>query len=383
MNPEHEPWMKQALVLAEKGRPWTSPNPLVGAVMVKKNHFISSGYHTQFGAPHAEIEAIQNAGSRARGSTLYVTLEPCSTFGKTPPCTESIKRSGIKHVIIGALDPNPVHHGRGISILKKSSIRVTKWILEKEVLHQNEAYVKWITKKIPFVILKMAQSLDGKIASRTGNSRWISGRPAREWVHRLRSKVDAILIGKNTLLADDPRLTVRNGTSLLPSSSIVAARRQLNGQAREIKSPWRIVLDPKGESSPTARIFKQNAPVILACSENRIRQVAKKYSHQGITLLPLKEKNGKLDLVQLLRFLGSMGISSLLVEGGGELAASFIEQGLVDQVKWILAPKIIGGRDTKTSVEGMGVQLLSRAHRVKSIRMSQLGEDFLLEGYVA
>jgi len=227
----------------------------------------------------------------------------------------------------------------------------------------------------------MAQSLDGKIASRTGNSRWISGPRARKWVHELRSQVDAILIGKNTLLRDDPRLTVRNGTAR-PLPPIVAARPQLNGQNRKAKSPWRIILDPRGECSRSAKIFKQTGPIILACSERFTSRVAEKFSEEGVTILPLKEKRGRLNLKQLLSSLGSLGITSLLVEGGGELAGSFIEQNLVDQVKWILAPKIVGGRTAKTSVEGSGIKLLSGATKIKSIRMSRLGEDFLLEGYV-
>ena len=358
-----EKWMEQALALAEKGRPWTSPNPLVGAVIVKNNRFVSSGYHTRYGAPHAEIEAIRKSGTRSVGSTLYVTLEPCSTYGKTPPCTEAITRAGIKRIIIGTEDPNPVHHGRGLSFLAKHKIQITKGVLKKKVLRQNEAFVKWITTGKPFVILKMAQSLDGKIASRTGSSHWISGHKARQWVHHLRSQVDAVLIGKNTLLMDDPRLTVRNG--------------------KLTKSPWRIILDSRGESLISARIFKQDGPVILACFEHEIRRVVKKFSSKNITLLPLKQRHGKLDLRQLLDRLGSMGITSLLVEGGGELAGSFIEERLVDQVKWVLAPKIIGGRESKTSVEGIGIDSLSRAHRIKSVEMSQLGEDFLFEGYVS
>ncbi len=381
MNFQDEKWMKQALKLAEKGRPWTSPNPLVGAVLVRNNRLISQGYHTAFGAPHAEMAAIRKAGNRSKGSTLYVTLEPCCTYGKTPPCTESIKRAGIKRVVVGAADPNPIHCGRGIRLLQKNKIAVTQGILKDQALHQNEAFVKWVTKRIPFVILKMAQSLDGKIASRTGNSRWISGRPARQWVHHLRSKVDAILIGKNTLLKDDPRLSVRNGAAR-SLSPIVATWPQLNGQNNKTKSPWRIILDPRGECSRSAKIFKQTGPIILACSERFTNKVAKKFSDEDITILPLKEKRGRLNLKQLLSSLGLLGITSLLVEGGGELAGSFIEQNLVDQVKWILAPKIVGGRTAKTSVEGTGTDLLSGATKIKSIRMSRLGEDFLFEGYV-
>ncbi len=360
MISQDEKWMSQALALAEKGRPWTSPNPLVGALLVKKNRLISQGYHTKFGALHAEAEAIKKAGSRSKGSALYVTLEPCSSHGKTPPCVETIKQAGIKRVVIGAIDPNPLHRGRAISKLKKNKIQVTSGILEHRALEQNQAFVKWITTKTPFVILKMAQSLDGKIASHTGSSRWVSGPEARHWVHHLRSQVDAVLIGKNTLLQDDPRLTVRNG--------------------KVTRTPWRVILDPRGEVPLSAQIFKQDGPVILACSVKYVSRVRKKYAKKAVTLLPLRETKGRLDLKQLLQFLGSMGIASLLVEGGGELAASFIEQGLVDQVKWIIAPKFIGGRTAKTSVEGLGTKLLSHAPRIKSMQVAPLGEDFLFEG---
>ncbi len=360
---QDEYWMKQALSLAEKGRPQTSPNPLVGCVIVKNNKLIAQGYHTKYGAPHAEVEAINRAGSRVKGSTLYVTLEPCSTFGKTPPCTEIIKRAGIKRLVIGAVDPNPKHNGRAISILKKSRIQIKTGILKNEVLRQNESFVKWMKTGIPFVILKMAQSLDGKIATRTGSSRWISDRQARFWVHNLRSKVDAIVIGKNTFLMDNPRLTVRNG--------------------KLTKSPWRIILDSRGESSRQARIFHQKGPILLTCSEKYLNHVIKKYKNTGVTILPLKEKSGRLNLKQLLKHLGELGITSLLVEGGGEVAASFIEERLVDKIKWILAPKIVGGRDAKTSVEGLGIKELSNAPKIKSVQVSRLGEDFLLEGYLA
>lgn len=361
-------WMNQALNLAEQGRPWTSPNPLVGAVIVKNNRLISTGYHSRFGAPHAEAEAIKKAGGRCAGATLYVTLEPCSTFGKTPPCTELLKRSNIKRLVVGALDPNPVHAGRGISFLKKNKIRIITGILEKQVLHQNESFVKWVTRKMPFVILKMAQSLDGKIASRTGSSRWISGREAREWVHDLRSQVDAILIGKNTLLQDNPRLTVRQSKSVHKS---------------KIKFPWRIVLDPKAEVQTSARIFRQKGPILLVCLDSYIKQAVKKFHSRQVTLLPMKSKKGRFDLLELLQFLGSIGIASVLVEGGGELAASLIEQKLADKIAWIVAPKMVGGRDAKTSVEGIGVRNLSDAPELTSVHMKQLGNDFLIEGYLA
>ncbi|MBI4395173.1 MAG: bifunctional diaminohydroxyphosphoribosylaminopyrimidine deaminase/5-amino-6-(5-phosphoribosylamino)uracil reductase RibD [Candidatus Omnitrophica bacterium] len=354
--------MKRALQLAEKGRGWASPNPVAGVCLVKNNHLISEGFHAAFGKPHAETEAIRKAGSHAKGATMYVTLEPCSTYGKTPPCTEAISKARINRVVVGAIDPNPKHQGRGISILKKHGIRVQTGVLRKEVEIQNEAFFKWIRTGFPFVILKMAQSLDGKIASRTGESRWISGSEAREWVHHLRASVDAILVGKNTVLKDDPRLTVRNG--------------------RKIKEPWRIILDTKGEVSIQARVFKSSGPIMLVCSEKAFECVLKKFRRTKVMLLPLRIRDGKLDLTQLLQKLGALGITSLLVEGGGEVAWSFLRSKLMDKIEWVIAPKIIGGREAITSVEGKGFVSLSRALPIYSTRMVKLGEDFLLEGYL-
>jgi len=355
-------WMNQALKLAERGRGWVSPNPLVGACLVKGNRLIASGFHAKFGGPHAEAEVIRKAGKNTKGATLYVTLEPCSTYGKTPPCTDAILAAGVKRVVIGAVDFNPKHNHRGIRILKKGRVSVTAGVLKKEAEKQNEAFFKWVQKGIPFVILKMAQSLDGKIASRTGKSRWISGPEAREWVHGLRASVDAVLVGKNTLLLDDPRLTVRNGK----------IRRE----------PWRIVLDRKGESPKTARLFKAGGPAVLVCSQKYFKSVTQKFKNTPVSILPLKEKKGKLNLNELLKRLGSLGITSLLVEGGGEAAWSFLNSKLVDKVAWVIAPKIVGGKDAKTSVEGLGVDSLEQAPNIQMERLSPLGKDFLLEGYV-
>ncbi len=355
-------WMNLALTWAEKGRGWVSPNPMVGACLVNKNRLITSGFHAKFGAPHGEAEVIRKAGKKAKGATLYVTLEPCSTYGKTPPCTEAILSAGIKRVVVATVDLNPEHRGRGIKILKKHGISVTTGVLEKEAREQNQAFFKWIQKGIPFVILKMAQSLDGKIASRTGKSRWISGPRARAWVHELRASVDAVLVGKNTRLLDDPRLTVRNGK----------VRRE----------PWRIVLDRKGESPTNARIFQGEGSAVLVCSQRYFKQVAQKFGRMPITILPLKERNEKLDLNELLKRLGAFGISSLLVEGGGEVAWSFLSSRLVDKVAWVIAPKIVGGKDAKTSVEGVGVDGLQTAPDIQVERLVPLGKDFLIEGYV-
>jgi diaminohydroxyphosphoribosylaminopyrimidine deaminase/5-amino-6-(5-phosphoribosylamino)uracil reductase len=355
-------WMNLALKLAQKGRGWASPNPMVGACLVNGKRLIASGFHARFGGPHAEAEVIRKVGRKAQGATLYVTLEPCSTYGKTPPCTDAILSAGIKRVVVAAIDLNPKHHGRGIKILKKRGVSVTAGVLERKAREQNRAFFKWIQKKIPYVILKMAQSLDGKIASRTGKSRWISGPKARAWVHGLRASVDAVLIGKNTAILDDPRLTVRNGK----------LRRE----------PWRVVLDPKGEIPRNARLFRANGPVILACSRVSFKAVLRKFNHRPVTILPLNGKKGKLDLGELLKSLGSLGITSLLVEGGGETAWSFLNARLVDKIAWVIAPKLVGGKDSKTSVEGLGVDSLNEAPRIKIQRSISLGDDLLIEGYI-
>ncbi|MBI4368536.1 MAG: bifunctional diaminohydroxyphosphoribosylaminopyrimidine deaminase/5-amino-6-(5-phosphoribosylamino)uracil reductase RibD [Candidatus Omnitrophica bacterium] len=362
MTVTHQVWMRCSLACAEQGRGLTHPNPMVGACLVKNGKLIAEGFHRFFGGPHAEVEAIRKAGKRARGATLYVTLEPCSTYGKTPPCTEAIKTAGIKRVVVAAVDPNPKHQGRGLGILKRCGIRVETGILRREAELQNEAFLKWVKTKLPFVTLKMAQSLDGKIASRTGKSRWVSNVQSRNWVHRLRAQQDAILVGKNTLLKDNPRLTVRNG--------------------KLTKTPWRIVLDERGESSPSAHIFHASGVSVLACSRKFLSRVSKKFSRSKVTLMALDSSKGEVDLNQLLRALGALGIVSLLVEGGGEVAWSFFNAGLVDKIEWILAPKIIGGRTAKTSVEGVGINALDEASKIRPTRLTLLGDHLLLEGYV-
>jgi len=357
-----EAFLEQAIGLAEKGRGYVSPNPVVGACIVKSNRVVSRACHARFGGPHAEVEAIRKAGRRARGATLYVTLEPCSTHGKTPPCVDAIRRAKISRVVIGTIDPNPNHAGRALTLLRKSGVRVTVGVLKAKCDEQVEAYAKWMRTRKPFVVLKMAQSLDGKIASRTGESRWITGSEARRWVHQLRASCDGILVGKNTVLVDNPNLTVRNGK---PS-----------------KEPWRIVLDADGSCDPKSNVFRGSGPTILACSEKSFSKVARKFRHSKVTILPLKLHRGRLSVVQLLRRLGALGITSLLVEGGGEVAWSFLEARLVDKVAWIVAPKIFGGRTTKTSVEGIGIRSLDEASTLGNIRTRVLGNDLLMEGYL-
>jgi len=355
-------FMRQAVRLAEEGRGFTSPNPVVGACIVRSGRILSKGFHRRFGAPHAEVEVIKKAWGKTKGTTLYVSMEPCSTYGKTPPCVQTIIDAKIGRVVIGMLDPNPKHSGRGVSILRKQGVRVTTGVLEEQARIQNESFSKWITKGFPFGALKMAESLDGKIALESGQSRWISGPESRKWVHKLRTGHDAVMVGTNTLLRDNPRLTARGG----------------HGNWL----PWKIVLDPRGQCRSNMRIFLAGGPVLLACSEKYFNHVTRKFRSTGIVIIPLKAKGDYLNLKQLFKHLGGLGITSVLAEGGGELSWSLISAGLIDKIYWIIAPKLIGGKNSKTSVEGCGVASLDQSYMVKRMNLQRLGSDLLIEGYL-
>ena len=352
-----EKWMAKALQLARKGQRRVSPNPLVGAVVVRGGRKISEGYHAYFGGEHAESRALRKAGWRARGATLYVTLEPCSSWGKTPPCVDRVLSSRVGRVVIGSLDPNPQNHRLGTRRLKQAGIQVQYGILAQEVEKQNEAFFKRMRTGFPFVTLKMAQSLDGKIATSQGESRWISSEISRAFVHRLRSEADAVLVGKNTALQDNPRLQAFN----------------------RAPKPWRIVLDPQLELSPKSRVFQGTPLTFIATSEAKMVQIRENHFPKGHVLIPLPMKGRHLDLSILLRQLCSLGVNHLLAEGGGELAWSLIEGGWVDRLIWIVAPKIIGGRDTKTSVEGTGIKKLKRAFSLQWKKVYSSGEDWIFE----
>jgi diaminohydroxyphosphoribosylaminopyrimidine deaminase/5-amino-6-(5-phosphoribosylamino)uracil reductase len=363
--PPHEVWMKRALALAEKGRFSVSPNPMVGACVVSKGKLVGAGFHEKFGGPHAEPNALARAGKKTRGATLYVTLEPCATWQKTPPCAPLIKEKGIKKVVIGCLDPNPMNRGKGVRFLREQGIVVTVGVLENEVREQNEGFFKMMAAQRPFVTLKMAQTLDGKIATREGLSRWISSPPSREFVHQLRAKHDAVLVGKNTFCQDNPRLTVSKD-----SRSLAAGK------------PWKIVMTFARSWPAKARIFEDERLTILAFPEKELKAIVKKAEAQKGTLmlLPVKEKRGRIDIHELLKKLAFLGVSKLLVEGGGELAWSFLDAGCVDRVFWILAPKVFGGRNAKTSVEGLGVRTPDQAFFFKTVRVSRSGDDWIFEG---
>lgn len=318
--------MLECLALAEKGAGYVSPNPMVGAVVVKNGEVVGRGYHRRFGGPHAEVYAIRQGGNKNKGATLYVNLEPCCHYGKTPPCTDLIVRSGIKRVVIGMSDPNPLVHGKSIRILRSRGIRVDVGILKEECRKVNETFIKYITTGLPFVTVKIAQTLDGKIADVRGKSRWITNEYSRAIVHALRARYDAVLVGANTVTNDNPRLTVR----------FVKGR-----------NPTRIVLDGSLTVSPHAGIFndKHRSRTILFTSENSaVRKTARlnRISQKGVRVIVVKGKRNLLNIHTVLRILARHSISSVLIEGGATTYGQFVRTGAVDKYVVFIAPKSIG-----------------------------------------
>ena len=351
----HEKYMALAIKLARRAEGMTSPNPLVGAVIVKKSRIVGKGYHRKAGLPHAEINALRDAGEKARGATIYVTLEPCDHFGRTPPCTGALIRSGIKNVVVGMKDPNPANNGRGIKKLRGAGIDVATGVLQKECLAMNSPYIKAITKKIPYVTLKLAETIDGKISSPSGDSKWITGEDSRRYVQRLRSRVDAVMVGANTASKDDPLLLSRIKGSKQPMRVIVAGRRQI---------PQRL------------KMFQTNnvSDVIIAHpGKGRIK------AYPYAQFLPCRSKNGRVDLRDLLKKLALRGVTHILAEGGGELAWGLIKERLVDKFLFFIAPKIMGGRSSVTSVEGKGVFRARDAFNLKDITVRRFKKDILIE----
>jgi len=355
-------WMRRALRLAEKGRGRTSPNPMVGAILVKDRKVVGEGYHAKAGEAHAEIVAFQRAGGEARGATLYLNLEPCAHFGKTPPCAPRVAEEGVKRVVIGMEDPNPLVKGKGIEILRKAGLDVEVGILEKECRRLNEVFCKYILQKTPFVILKVAATLDGKIATRNGDSKWISGEASRRLVHRLRNQVDGILVGVGTVLRDNPLLTAR---------------------IRGGRDPYRIVLDSRLRIPEEANVIGTSpSKAIIATTELASREKIEKLEKRGVRILIFDIKEGRVDLKSCLSKLGEMGITSLLVEGGSHVNGSFLDQGLFDKVILFLSPKIIGDQQAPGIFAGRGVSNLQEAVGLKEIRAKRAGEDVFLEGYL-
>jgi diaminohydroxyphosphoribosylaminopyrimidine deaminase/5-amino-6-(5-phosphoribosylamino)uracil reductase len=368
-------YMRLAFRLARRGYGTTSPNPMVGAVVVKGGKIIGSGWHHRAGEPHGEIEAIRDAarrGNSVKGATLYVTLEPCSTHGRTPPCTDAILKAGIKHVIIGATDPNPRHRGKGFEILRRGGVKVIGGVLAEECQQLNEAFNHWIVRRTPFVTAKAAMTLDGKIATASGESKWITGEKALAYGMKLRQGADAILVGINTVLADDPSLTYRS-----PKSNVQSLKSAGNHE------PRRIILDSQARTPLTARVARDNQAhlttivVSASASAKRVKALSER-----VNVIVAPKSGPNLDLRWLLQRLGSENITSLLVEGGGEVNASFLLQGLAQRVAFFYAPKILGGRDSIRAIAGKGIMRLDQAIRLSSVQYRTLGPDLLLAALV-
>ena len=355
---QDERFMQRALALAWRGVGKTSPNPAVGAVLVRKGRVIGAGWHKRAGGPHAEIFALR--GVNARSATLYVTLEPCCTWGKTPPCTDAIIAAGVKRVVVAALDPNPKHDGRGLKVLRRAGIRVESGLLAVEAAAMNEAFNKWVTTGMPFVIAKAAMSLDGKIATRTGDSKWITSEAARREAHKLRAGVDAVMVGANTVIRDNPQLTVRHG---------------VRG-----KQPWRVVVDARGRTPPSAKLFNvthRKRTIVLTTKLAPVRW-RRHLALLGTDVVIIKKTERRVDLQAALRALGEMNVTSVLVEGGSELLGSFFDARMVDKVALFYAPVVIGGRDAAMVVAGEGAATVGKAVRLTDCCWRQIGKNEML-----
>jgi diaminohydroxyphosphoribosylaminopyrimidine deaminase/5-amino-6-(5-phosphoribosylamino)uracil reductase len=361
-------YMEQALSLARLALGQASPNPAVGAVVVKKGTVVGQGYTQPPGSHHAEVLALKQAGKEAKGSVMYVTLEPCCHYGRTPPCSRAITSAGISEVHMAMLDPNPIVLGRGKDELEKEGVKTYLGEHEEQAREINEAYTKFITTGIPFITAKFAISLDGKIATRKGDSRWISSSESRKYVHNLRYIADAIMVGVNTVLADDPQLTTR----------CCGGR---GGTAR--KQPLRVIVDGEGRTPLTARLFKEPGETLLVLGRKATPEEKTAFTKAGAEIVELPAAKGMVDPEKLLEALGERNITSILVEGGGILFGSLFDQGLVDKVVAFIAPIIIGGAEARTAVAGSGVDRVADSLRLERVKVERFGDDLAVSGYVA
>ncbi len=359
-------YMQEALALARLAQGQVSPNPAVGAVIIRDGEVVGEGYTQPPGLDHAEIVALKQAGERARGAVMYVTLEPCCHFGRTPPCTRSIIAAGLAEVHLAAIDANPRVCGGGKAELEQAGIRVYVGEREDEAREINEAYAKFITRGVPFLTAKFAMSLDGKIATRTGDSRWISGESARKRVHHLRYISDAVMVGVNTVLSDDPRLTAR-----------------CCGKGGMIKKqPVRIIVDSNGRTPLAARVFTEPGKAVIAMGRPARPEERESFSRVGAEILELPSPGSKVDLAALLRVLGERGLTSILVEGGGTLFGSLIDSRLIDKVIGFISPIIIGGGGARTAVAGQGVERVADSLKLAHVSVERCDEDIMVTGYV-
>lgn len=358
-----EKYMRFAMQLAGNAIGRTSPNPLVGAVIVKDNRVVGCGWHRKAGTPHAEVHALNQAGELAQGADVYVTLEPCAHYGKTPPCSKALVEAKVKNVYGGLLDVNPKVVGKGFKILEDAGIHVEYGFLQDELRKQNEVFFKWIEHKKPFIVLKAAMTLDGKIATATGQSKWITNETSRAYGYKLRDIYDGIMVGINTVIEDNPMLTAR-----------------VDGG----KNPIRIVVDSSLKIDINANVVQdKSAKTIIATTDKADKDKILKLQAQDVDVIVVdKDENDKVDIEKLLDILGQQNICSILVEGGATLSGSFVAKKLVDKVYFFIAPKIVGGKEAKTPVAGIGILNLQEALALKDIQIEKLEEDILIIGRV-
>ena len=357
-------YMERALSLARQALGHVSPNPAVGAVLVRDGVIVGEGFTQPPGSDHAEIVALKHAGAKARGAVLYVTLEPCCHFGRTPPCSRALIDAGIAEVHLAMLDPNTLVSGKGRLELEQAGIKTVTGEHEAEARELNETYIKYITTGFPFVIAKFAMSLDGKIATGSGDSRWISGEVARDYVQEIRKTVDAIIVGVNTVLTDDPQLTARSAS----------------GEVRS-RQPLRIIADAQGRTPANARVLKGPGRALLAVDEDLDSDRVHALEQAGAEIIRLPSKEGLVDLKTLFKLLGQRQATSVMAEGGGQLFGSLFDQGLVDKVVAFVSPMIIGGKDARVAVAGRGVDKISQALRLRRISVKMLDQDIMVTGY--
>ena len=367
-----ERFMAQALGLAKRAYGRTSPNPMVGAVLVREGQVIGRGWHQKAGAPHAEVEALADAARRGHavaGATIYVTMEPCCTYGRTPPCTEALMRAGVSRVVVAAVDPNPRHAGRGLELLRQAGITVDSGALAAESQRLNEAFNHWIVNRTPWVTAKSAMTLDGKIATASGESKWITGPASRAHAHRLRLGADAVLVGVETVLADDPSLTLRTQPGFRVPAAVPLKRR--------------IILDTRARTPLGCRLVSDDARANTLVVVGESADPAKIAALQArVMLIRAPEREGRIDLQWLLPELGQMSIQHLLVEGGGTVLAAFFESGLVHRTAFFYAPRILGGEESRRSVAGSGFRSLAEAPSLTDVESRRFGEDLFITARV-
>jgi diaminohydroxyphosphoribosylaminopyrimidine deaminase / 5-amino-6-(5-phosphoribosylamino)uracil reductase len=361
----NELYMKQAIELAQRAKGRTSPNPMVGCVIVKDDRIIAKGYHHHCGGVHAEVDALNRVNEDLSDATMYVTLEPCSHHGKQPPCCEAIARSGIKKVVVATLDPNPIVHGRGIAYLKSQHVDIEVGVCEDEAIHMNKIFNHYITHKTPYVLIKAAITLDGKIATKTGESQWISGPQSLKYVHQLRNEYSSIGVGVNTIIVDNPSLTIR-----LPE--------------QDNQCHHRIIFDSKGRIPLHSKVLNDAfaSKTIIVTTSLMPTSIKKTIIQKGARVIEVGSHEGHVDIKESMHILGSLGIDSLFLEGGSEIIASALKAKIVHEVHIALAPKLIGGQDAKGFMGDIGVESLSQAIQLEFTQVEQLGSDIIIKAKV-